>query len=100
MLSLSQSRRRSFQGAWPHLGPMSQALGVKGSPRGAASWRRLTDHLKRCFVSISELNSGSLATVHVCCPQGAESADCAVKRPKFMLCLVEVILNSSSVFIL
>ena len=96
MLSPSQSRRRSFQGAWPHLGPMSQALGVKGSPRGAASWRRLTDHLKRCFVSISELNSGSLATVHVCGPQ---SADCAVKRPKFRLCLVELILNSSSVFI-
>ena len=95
MLSLSQS-----QGAWPHLGPMSQALGVEGSPRGAASWRRLTDHLKHCFVIISELNSGSLATVHVCGPQSAESADCAVKRPKFRLCAVELILNSSSVFIL
>ena len=84
MLSLSQSRRRSFQGAWPHLGSMRQALGVVGSPQGAASSRRLTDHLKCASVMILGLDSGSLATVHVC---GSQSVDCAVERPKFRLCL-------------
>ena len=96
MLSLSRSRRRSFQGAWPHSWAYGASLGVMGSPQGAASSRRLTDHLKCASVMILGLDSGSLATVHVCGPQ---SVDCAVEKPKFRLCLVELILNHSSVFI-
>ena len=96
MLSLSRSRRRSFQGAWPHSWAYGASLGVMGGPQGAASSRRLTDHLKCASVMILGLDSGSLATVHVC---GSQSVDCAVERPKFGLCLVELILNHSSVFI-
>ena len=67
MLSLSRSRRRSFQGTWPHSWAYGASLGVMGSPQGAASSRRLTDHLKCASVMISGLDSGSLATVVTQC---------------------------------